>query len=74
MNEFIHKVLLAIVIIISTIFSRDLFDNIHKKSSDFSDKHKDLAKFILITSILYSFTRDLQTTTIGLLIFLFIDI
>jgi hypothetical protein len=67
MNDLQYKLFLALVILFSNFVSRDiLLGDVKEKCDDICKKNKNLMSFLLVFCILFSFTRDIETTFIGL--------
>ena len=67
------KLFLAIVILISNMSSRDMFEKARKKCDKYCEKYEDIVKYALIYSIFFSYTREHSTSIIGTALFGILD-
>jgi hypothetical protein len=73
-DDIYYKIFVAIMIFNSNMFNRDhVFFNIKEKYKMFSDKNKEISKYILAFSLFYSFTKDVKISFIGIILVAIFD-
>ena len=74
-NMIQDKFITAFVILVVNLFGRDVFDNFKEKCTNLCKKYidEDLLSFLLVIAIVYLYTKDIQTSIIGGVLYLGID-